>query len=211
MQEARNWFLSMRIKRTLDALKKNGFEAIFAKTKEDALQKVLEIIPLDAKVGIGGSITIRELGLVEQLINRGNPVIHHWNTEEVSKKTLMKEELMSDVFLSSTNALTEDGKLVNIDDTGNRVGAMTFGPNKALVIAGINKLVKNVEEGVTRVKTVVAPMNARRLNKNTPCASIGLCTDCDATNRICRVMTIIERKPQRSQIIVILVGEELGF
>ena len=211
MHGAKNWFLSMKIEKTLNALKKNGFEAIFAKTREDALQKALEIIPLDAKVGIGGSITIRELGLVESLINRGNPVINHWNTEDVSRTTLMKEELMSDVFLSSTNALTEDGKLVNIDGAGNRVGAMTFGPNKALVIAGINKLVKNVEEGITRAKTVAAPMNARRANKDTPCARTGLCIDCDATNRICRVMTIIERRPTKSQIVVILVGEELGF
>ena len=213
MHEAKKWYIDQKISRTLAALEKNGFQTFFAPLGKDALEKVLTLIPPRAKVGIGGSVTVREIGLIEALSARGNPVFHHWqkgiSSEEIT--TIMKQELNSDVFITSSNAVTEDGKLVNTDQTGNRVASMIFGPQKVIVIAGINKIVRDVTEGIQRIKNVATPMNSKRLGQKTPCATIGTCTECDAPDKSCRVTTIIEKKPIKTDIIVILVGEELGF
>ncbi|MFQ6080919.1 MAG: lactate utilization protein [Candidatus Bathyarchaeia archaeon] len=212
MHEVKRWYRDQKIQRTLAALKKNGFQTFFAPTRRDAREKALSLIPSDAVVGVGGSITIREINLIDSLTTRGNTVVQHWLPPPGEDTvTTMRKEIGSDIFLSSSNAVTEDGKLINTDGTGNRVAAMIFGPRKAIVIAGVNKIVKDVAEGIQRVKNVAAPMNARRLNKQTPCAVTGVCTDCDSPNRICRVTTIMEKKPDETDVTVILVGEELGF
>jgi len=205
------------LSRTKNALERNQFKVLVALSKRDAVDKVLESIPLDAKVGVGGSMTIRELGLIETLTRRGNHVVHHWLPDVSFSDWLpfMMEEHSSDVFLCSSNAVTEDGKLVNIDSTGNRVASMIFGPKKVIVIAGKNKIVKDVESGLKRLKKVAGPLNAKRHNiVELPCVSTGLCTDCDSPKRICRVITIMERAPNRVRspnITVVLVAEKLGF
>ena len=205
------------LSRTREALERNQFEVLVALSKKDAVEKVLELIPLDAKVGVGGSMTIRELGLIEALTRRGNRVVHHWIPDVPFSDWLpfMMEAHNSDVFLCSSNAVTEDGKLVNIDSTGNRVASMIFGPKKVIVIAGKNKIVKDVDAGLKRLKSVAGPLNAKRHNLiELPCVSTGLCMDCDSPKRICRVITIMERAPNRVRdpnITVVLVAEELGF
>jgi len=202
---------------TREALKRNQFKVHVASSKKDAVEKVLELIPLDAKVGVGGSMTIRQLGLIEALTRRGNHVVHHWIPDVPFSDWLpfMMEAHNSDVFLCSSNAVTEDGKLVNVDSTGNRVASMIFGPKKVIVIAGKNKIVKDVDAGLKRLKRVAGPLNAKRHNLiELPCVSTGLCTDCDSPKRICRVITIMERAPNRVRgpnITVVLVTEELGF
>ena len=127
----------------------------------------------------------------------------------------MTEAHNADVYLCSSNAVTEDGKLVNIDSTGNRVASMIFGPKKVIVVAGKNKIVKDVGEALRRLKKVAAPMNARRHNLvELPCVATGACTDCDSPNRICRVITIMEKAPNRVRqpnLTVVLVAEKLGF
>jgi len=205
------------LSRTKEALEKNQFKVLIASSKRDAVDKVLGLIPLDAKVGVGGSMTIRELDLIEALTRRGNSVVHHWQSGlPVSDwLPLMTEAHNSDVFLCSSNAVTEDGKLVNVDSTGNRVASMIFGPRKVIVIAGKNKIVKDVNAGLKRLKGVAGPLNAKRHNLvELPCVKTGLCIDCDSPKRICRVITILERAPNRVRgpnITVILVDEELGF
>jgi len=212
MHEGKRWNKDQRIQRTLAALKKNGFQTFFASTRRDAREKALSLIPSNAIVGVGGSVTIREINLIDSLTTRGNTVVQHWSPPSGEDSvTTMRKEIGSDIFLASSNAVTEDGKLINTDGTGNRVAAMTFGPRKVIVIAGINKIVKDAAEGIQRVKNVAAPMNARRLNIKTPCTVTGVCTDCDSPDRICRVTTIIEKKPNETDVTVILVGEELGF
>lgn len=119
--------------------------------------------------------------------------------------------MASDLFLSSANAVTLNGELVNIDGIGNRVNSTTFGPGKVILVAGYNKIVEDVQEGIKRIKNVAAPLNARRLNIDVPCAKVGKCVDCNSPNRICRVLVILERKPSLTDIFVILVGEELGY
>jgi len=195
MNEVEVWYKNQKIFRTLTALEKNGFQTFFAKTKGEALEKVLSLIPSNAKIGIGGSVTLREINLIDALASRGNTIFQHWQQPEESVATVMREQLNSDVFVASSNAVTEDGKLVNIDKAGNRVAATIFGPQKVVLVVGVNKIVKDVDEGIRRARNVAAPMNARRRGDKTPCAITGVCTDCDASDRVCRVITIIEKKP----------------
>ena len=208
MDEVEKWYTNQRIQRTMVALEKNGFQTFFMSTRSEALEKVLSLIPPNAKVGIGGSVTLREINLIEALNARGNKVFQHWQQPEKKVATIMREQLNSDVFLASSNAVTEDGKLVNIDKAGNRVAAMIFGPRKVILIIGMNKIVKDVDEGIWRARNVAAPMNARRRGDKTPCATTGMCTDCDTPDRVCRIITIMEKKPSRSDISIILVGEK---
>jgi len=206
-----------RLVRTKKALEKNGFSVVIASSKEDAVEKVLGLIPLDAKVGVGGSVTVRELGLIEALSERGNRVVHHWLPGVPIEGWLpfMVEAHNSDVYLCSSNAVTEDGKLVNVDSSGNRVASMIFGPGRVVVVVGVNKIVRDVEAGLKRLKEVAGPLNAKRHNiRELPCVKTGVCTDCDSPKRICRVITILERAPNRVRkpnITVVLVAEELGF
>jgi len=203
--------------RARDALERNQFKVFVASSKKDAIDMVLGLIPLDAKVGVGGSVTIRELGLIEALTKRENRVVHHWLPDMPLSDWLpfMMEAHNADVFLCSSNAITEDGKLVNIDSTGNRVSSMIFGPKKVIVVAGKNKIVKDVDEGLKRLKRVAGPLNAKRHNLvELPCVTTGVCTDCDSPKRICRAITIMERAPNRVRgpnITVVLVAENLGF
>jgi L-lactate utilization protein LutB len=206
-----------RLSRAKRALERNDFEVIMASARNDAVQKVLAHIPADAKVGVGGSMTIRELGLMEALTERGNRVVHHWLPDISVRDWLpfMREAHNCDVFLCSSNAVTEDGKLVNVDSTGNRVASMIFGPDKVIVVAGRNKIVRNMDEGLKRLKEVAGPLNAKRHNiRELPCVKTRVCEECDSPKRICRVITILERAPNRireSRITVVLVDEDLGF
>ena len=197
-------------------MRKNGFNVFYVLNNEDAVKKVLDIIPRKALVGIGGSVTLREIDLPRILRERGNKVADHWEAREkgASTKDIMeirRLHLNSDVFITSPNAVTETGELINIDGGGQRVAAMIFGPKRVIVITGIKKYAKNVEEGLYRVRNIAAPINAKRLSRKTPCAVLGECTDCDSEERICNITTILHRKPRNTDITVILIGEKLGY
>lgn len=202
------------IQKVIQSLKKNEMEALYFPTAQEAQGEILKRIPLKAKVGVGGSLTLRQMGLLEALEKRGNEVFNHWK-EGLSKEDRQmvgKKQQRADFFLTSTNALTMDGKLVNVDATGNRVTSMIFGPEKVLVVAGVNKVVKNLNQGLARIKKIAAPKNCQRRKDPTPCAQDLICHDCDTPARLCRVTTIIERKPWGiKEFAVILVGEELGL
>jgi L-lactate utilization protein LutB len=199
---------------TSSNLKKNGFDARYVSSKEETLKTLLGMIPVGAKVGVGGSVTVRELGLIEALVKRGTPVLDHWRTDltGAEKKEIRRNQLTCDVFISSTNAVTMDGKLVNVDGTGNRVASMIFGPGKVIVVAGRNKIVKDADEAMYRIRNVAAPMNAKRLDRKSPCGTTGLCMEEDCDNeRLCNVITILERRPSETATTVLLVGETLGY
>lgn len=202
------------IDKVIESLKKNEMGAVYFATVAEAKEEVLRRIPSGARVGIGGSITLREMGIPETLEKRGDEVYDHWK-EGLSKERRQevgKKQQRSDFFLTSTNALTLDGKLINVDATGNRVASMIFGPERVMVIAGVNKIVKNLNEGLARVKKVAAPRNCQRRKDPTPCAQDLVCRNCDTPARLCRVTTIIERRPWGiKEFAVILVGEELGY
>jgi L-lactate utilization protein LutB len=209
----RKWHLKQKIERTLKALKKNGFKAIYVSTGKEAAQKVLDLIPVDALVGIPGTVTVRELDLDNTLKNRGNQLALNpkESLSDNERRRIHRKQVTSDVLLTSCNAITETGMLVNTDGVGNRVAAMIFGPNRVIVVAGVNKIVKNLDEAFERLDSVAGPMDAKRINRKTPCTITGVCSDCNSPDRICNITTIIKKKPILTPISIILIGEELGY
>ena len=202
-----------RCQLALTALKANGFKVIYADNSKEALDKVMSLIPKEAKVGIGGSVTVRDIGLVEAIEKQNNPIFMDWGKplELKEKLKVRKEALNSDVYLTSSNAITLQGQLVNIDGTGNRVSAMIFGPKKVIIVAGANKLVDTLDEALARIRNIAGPLNGKRLNLKTPCALTGKCTDCNSPDRMCKITVILEKKPSLSDITIVLVGENLGY
>lgn len=199
--------------KAVKAFEKNGFSAKYFSNREEALKYILDLIPKNSTVGLGGSVTIREIGLDAELEKRGLTLYNHWrkgiSAEE--RKDILKAQQTCDVFITSSNALTLDGKIVNIDATGNRVAAMIFGPSKVIIVCGINKLTENADLALKRIKNEASPKNAIRLNRQTPCAQTGTCADCQSQDRICCVTTIIEKQPILTETHVIIIGEPLGY
>jgi L-lactate utilization protein LutB len=197
----------------IKALKNNGFDAVYADNSKEALKKALSMIPKEATVGISGTVTIREIGLVDALEKQGNTIYTDWKhgLEKKEKLRIRRAGMNSDVYLTSSNAITLKGQLVNIDGTGNRVAAMIFGPKKTIIIAGANKIVDNLDDAFARIRNIACPLNGRRLSLNVPCATAGKCTDCNSPQRMCKVSVVIDKKPNLSDITIILVGENLGY
>lgn len=195
------------------ALDSHGFKAQYAATGEAALEAVKALIPSGASVGVSGSVTIREIGAIEALDGMGCKVIHHWKPDlspEERRQTLI-DESAADWYLTSSNAITRDGVLVNIDGTGNRVAAMSWATGKIIYVVGVNKVAGTVESAVDRARHVASPTNAKRTNAATPCATLGYCVDCNSPGRICNIFTIIPHCPLGREAHVIIVGEELGY
>jgi L-lactate utilization protein LutB len=201
-----------RLQSVLEQLRQRGFKAAYANTAQEAKDMVLTKVQAGQTVGIGGSATIADMGLHDALVAQGCQVFNHNRSASREEATAMRHaQLSCDLFLTSTNALTVKGQMVNVDGTGNRVAAMVFGPKRVVVIAGINKLVDDLDQAMERLKTVAAPKNTERLKRNTPCVQTGRCMDCSSPERICNVYTIIERRPSLTDFEVIIVGEELGY
>jgi len=213
MEQWEQFFREKQVERTIHALKKNNFEALFVPDAKAALEEVMRRIPDGATVGVGGSVTLNQIGLLDALGKRNIRLIWPFqqarNDEE--RIELVRKSFSSDIFLSSTNAVTEDGKLFNVDATGNRVGAMFIGPKSVIVVSGVNKIVKDIEAAEKRVKEWTAPQNAKRLKRKTPCVETGVCADCSSPDRICNIYVTLAKRPSRTDVIIILVGERLGI
>ncbi len=214
MNDFKAWHVDTLGAKAAEALSKNNFKASYVKTGKEAVDKVLSLIPADASVGIGGSwTTSAELGLPALLEGRGNTVLNHGKPGLSPEESLAtrRQQLTCDVFLTGTNAVTLDGKLVNVDGSGNRVAAMIFGPKKVVVVAGVNKIVRDVDEAERRIELYAAPLNNKRLSRPNPCTTTGVCMDCQTPTRICNVTTILRKALPATELHVIIVGEELGF
>jgi len=213
MDDTERWFDETRAHETIKNLIKHEFEAIQVSDRSVACSEILQRIPVTKTVGIGGSVTLRELGLIEELEKRGNLLYDHWK-EGISREESLKirrAQRSCDIYLTSTNAVTVSGEIVNVDGFGNRISSMTFGPEEVIIVAGKNKIVRDVSEALARIKNIAAPMNARRFGSDMPCASLGRCVDCDSPQRICRGTLILERRPFATKVLVILVMENLGY
>ncbi|MEM0003403.1 MAG: lactate utilization protein [Thermoproteota archaeon] len=212
MLDARDWYLYGFLNRVALALKQNGFQPFISQSIEDAEKIILKLVDPSEKVGVGGSVTLREIGIIEKLRKRGNILVHHWiNDTPQNIHKVRKEEMNCDVFLTSVNAITYDGKLVCIDGVGNRVAAMIFGPKKVIVVAGKNKIVKNLDEALYRAKNFAAVMNNKRIGTKNPCTTLGYCVNCNNPERICRVTVIFERNPSETDYYVVLLPLDLGY
>jgi L-lactate utilization protein LutB len=199
--------------KVVEALQKNGFNAVYFPTKKEAVEYLTQQIPQAAAVGVGGSMTLQEIGVLPILRDRGNEILDHNNPalSDTEKMEYRHRQLGCDVFLTSTNAITLDGKMVNVDGAGNRVAAMIFGPKQVMVVVGMNKVVPSVEKAIERIEMYASPMNNKRLNRQNPCVKTGVCMDCQSPARICNVTTIMHRKPSLISTTVILIGENLGY
>lgn len=198
--------------KVVKALQGRRFGAHYFPTGEEAVKMALSLIPEGATVSWGGSVTIGEIGLLDA-VKKVRPVIDRDAApDREARFEAMRRSLTCDVFLTSANAISEDGQLVNVDNVGNRVAAMTFGPKRVIVVAGMNKVCKTLNDAVVRARTYASPINVVRLNvTKTPCAVTGSCADCQAEECLCShvVTTRMNKIPDRMH--VILVGQSLGF
>ena len=196
------------------ALLANGFKtARYAATAGEAAEMAFDMIPAGCSVGIPGTVTVRQLGLDERLPEKGCTVHHHWkpNLTPQERGEIFIRENDADWFVTSSNAMTYDGKMINIDGTGNRVAGMSWSRGKLLFIVSINKAESSVDRAIERARSRATPPNALRVGSKPPCTLTGQCMDCNSPDRVCRVITIMERVPNGREAHVILVGENLGY
>ena len=210
LNEVKNYYDVLGPK-VAEAMKKRYFEAYYCSTAAEAVEKVLSLIPAEDSVAWGGSFTLDQLGIKDALHRRGQTIIDRDAVPAEKREETMRQAVAADTFLMSSNAITEDGQLFNIDGMGNRVVALCFGPRSVIVVAGMNKVVKDLDAAYSRVRNYVAPINAKRLGMNTPCAATGQCADCLGPQCICANMVTTRYSRPNGKIKVVLVGEELGF
>lgn len=213
MKEIHNWHNETIGLKTVETLKKNGFSAIYFQNGEEASEFIMSNVKKGDRVGFGGSMTVKKLGIQEKVKDMEGIVLDHGDAtlSPEEKMETMRGELLSDVFLCSSNAVTLEGELVNIDGVGNRVAAMSFGPKKVIVVVGVNKICKNEAAAFERLGQIAAPKNCVRLNMPNPCTKTGVCMDCKTDTRACRIYSVIKRKPMRTDITVVIIGEDFGF
>ena len=207
------WVNEQRILRTIEALNKNNMNGYLVNTKEELIEKIKELVKENSTVSCGGSMSLFETGIIDHLRSGRYNFLDRYkeglSREEITK--LFKESFFADAYFASSNAVTEDGKLYNVDGNGNRVAAMLFGPEKVILVVGVNKIVKNIDEAVIRNKEISAPTNAKRLNKMTPCTKVGYCMDCKSNDKICREFTVISSQGNKDRIHVIFMNENIGY
>ncbi|MBI4655179.1 MAG: lactate utilization protein [Elusimicrobia bacterium] len=228
MDEHKKLLNFKRLEKLSKVLEKNRFETFLSEDSKSAANHVLSLIGRNSasgatgavsytngqnkKIGLGGSQTVRSLGLVDALKNAGNEIITH--TPEMDKQTRIETWLRAqtaDFYLASPQAITLNGELILIDAYGNRAAAAIYGPKKVILIAGHNKIVKDLNEGLWRIRNIAAVANNIRLGRKNPCVISGKCEDCDIESRICNVVSILYRKPVYTDYLIVLVNEELGY
>ena len=199
--------------RVVKALHNRFFEAWYFSEPAEAIEKVFSLIPKTDTVSWGGSQTTADLKLTAMAAERGYKVIDRDKAANPAERVeLMRQALLCDTYLTGTNAMTEDGQLVNIDGNGNRVAAMLFGPKQVIIVAGMNKVVKTVEDAFVRAKTIAAPANNQRFPANkTPCNETGACGDCVSPDCICSYVVRTRICKPSGRIKVILIGKDLGM
>lgn len=208
-----SWYLDKRIQRTIGNLKKRNMEGYFVDNQEELIELLKELIPQKSLVGVGDSVTLFETGVID-FLREGDFTFLDKYTDGITseeKKEIYIRNFSADIFMCSTNALTEDGELYNIDGNGSRVAPMLYGPKKVIIVAGINKIVRDIEDAEKRVRQYAAPIDAKRLNKDTPCTTLGYCVDCKSPDRICNDFVAIKGQFDKGRIKIIIVREHLGY
>lgn len=218
MNSYKKWFLENKAKKLQKVLKAKKYDAIIVNNLEEAKKIIIESIPDGASVSMGGSVTLNEMDMISTIRNGNYKFFDRFdkNLTFADEVEVYREGMMADYFLSSTNAITEDGMLVNIDCSGNRAASMLFGPRHVIVVAGLNKIVKNLDEALKRLKEI-APMNCKRLkgHNNAPCVESGECvgeSNCNIKQRMCNYISIVEHGGKfEGRFKIIIVLDEIGF
>ena len=207
------WVKQMKIEATMKALAKNNFTPHFVENSSQLIALLSEMVPENSRVAVGGSMSLFESGVMDFLRSSN---VEFWDryTPELTAEDIRQIYLKNfdaDIYFTSSNAVTEDGCLFNVDGTGNRVAAMVYGPRQVFVIVGENKLVKDLPAAIARNREIAAPANAKRLNRETPCAKTGFCTDCNSPERICADYVLMKHQGRQDRVHVFIVGESLGY
>ena len=208
-----SWYIEKQVERTINNLEKRNMAGYYVNDEVELLAKLREFIPENSVIGVGDSMTLFETGVID-FLREGNYVFLDKYGESIvseEKKQIYIRNFSADTFLCSSNAITEEGELYNIDGNGSRVAPMLYGPKQVILLVGINKLVKDIEAAEKRVRGYAAPIDAKRLGKDTPCAKLGYCVDCKSPNRICNDFVIIRGQFVKHRIKIIIVGKNLGY
>ena len=207
------WVNEEKILRTIASLEKNNMNGYIVSNKEELIGQIISLTNEGEKVSCGGSMSLAETGVMDLLrsgrydfLDRAKEGL---SVEDIDR--IYRECFFADTYFSSSNAITEDGELYNVDGNGNRVAALLFGPKKVIIVAGVNKIVKNLDEAIKRNREIAAPANAKRLNKSTPCTKIGYCMDCKSPEKICREYTVIKSQKDKNRIHVIFLNDNIGY
>ncbi len=205
--------MQTNIEKTMKALERNHMKPFYVESREELYSVVRELIKDDKLITAGGSMSMKESGVTELLMNEYKGVFLDRSEGKTPDEVedILRKAFVSDTFFASTNALTEDGELYNVDGKGNRVSAMIYGPKQVVLIVGVNKIVKDMDEAVRRVETIAAPKNTVRLDCNTPCAKTGECAHCRSDARICCSYVRLGQQRVPDRIKVIIVNENLGY
>ncbi|GHV79273.1 hypothetical protein AGMMS49944_10640 [Spirochaetia bacterium] len=207
--EIRNSKLGPKV---VKALQNRRFDAWYVEEPGEAAEKVFSLIPTGSVIGWGGSLTVEALGLTKLAREKGYPVLDRDAVPPEERVETMRKVLLCDTFLCSSNAISEDGQLVNVDGFGNRVAAMIFGPRQVILVAGMNKVVKTLEDAYTRARTIAAPLNSQRFpQKKAPCLETGSCANCISPDSVCSYIVTTRLCNPAGRIKVILIGKELGL
>lgn len=214
MDEVKKWAYQLQAKEMVEILNKYNFDAIYAESKEEARRICMDMIPEGASVCVGGSVTLKETGIIDDIMSGKYNFYDRFNAGSVANMhDVYRESYKADFIVSSSNAVTKEGQLINIDCVGNRASQIAFGPKRAIIIMGVNKICDTMEDGLKRAKSI-APMNSKRIRHKTPCATDDCCTcsNCTGQPRMCNFIGIVDgcfHFPKR--ISVIMVPEVLGY
>jgi L-lactate utilization protein LutB len=204
--------MSQQIEKVLKNLKSRNINGYLVRNKAEAKELVLSLIDTSQRVSWGGSKTIEDIGVLDELKSGKYKVVDRDSVSDFNtRQFVMKHASTEGIFISGTNALTENGQIVNMDGRGNRVNSITYGPDKVIIVVGKNKIVKDLDMAMLRIANIASPPNTKRLNKKTPCAKTGKCMDCRSPERICNYLSIVQFQTDPNRMHIIIVDEELGF
>lgn len=207
------WVSKKKVLKTIKALEQNNMNGYLVSSKEELINKIEELVePMD-RVTCGNSVTLLETGVIEHLRSGRYDFIDRYK-EGINKDELeqiCRQAFFCDTFFLSSNAITEDGMLYNVDGKGSRVAPLLYGPDKIVIVAGINKIVPTLEDAIKRNKNICGPANAKRLDRNTPCTTSGYCKNCNSKERICNEYTVIRNQINKNRIHVIFIEEYQGY
>lgn len=213
MNENIKWVNEKKIEKTINNLKKNNINGYYVKDNDELINLIKDIAKEGEVVSVGGSMSLFESKVIELLRSGRYEFLDRYkkNLTQEDIKEIYRKSFFADTYFASANAITEDGKIFNVDGNGNRVAAILYGPDKVVLIVGVNKIVKNIEQAVARNRAISGPANAKRLNLSTPCVKTGQCMECNIEDRICCEYTVIKRQKNPKRMHVIFINDTLGF
>ena len=202
-----------KINNLIRTLQKNNINGYLVENREELISQIESIVEEKSVVSVGGSMTLFDLGIIDYLRGGRYEFLDRYKQglSPADIEDIYRRSFFADAYFTSTNAITEEGELYNVDGTGKRVAAMLYGPKKVIVIVGTNKIVQNMDEAIKRVREIAAPLNTKRLNRKTPCVKVGHCMDCNSPERICNEYTVIKRQRDKNRMHVIFINENTGY